>query len=171
MVAVSLAAFLISSIRFLCFHFLSWNKSGMETLCQTHDRERGMGWGPAEGSNSQKTPHGYLLFLSWDVGCLRQRPVWPLERNWKRFLQTAVIVTTSTFVSWPLGLTLHRCNYIDVSLSLEIGKCCHTRPGILLSFSWSLAQPTPLKPYFFPFLNLLLRLKRKKPKAFRNLKG
>lgn len=31
-VAVYLGVFSVSSVYFLCFHFLSWNKNGMETL-------------------------------------------------------------------------------------------------------------------------------------------
>lgn len=53
-VAVPLGAIPVSSIRLLCFYFLSWNKSGMETLGQTHNRESGRGRGPAAG-NSQIT--------------------------------------------------------------------------------------------------------------------
>lgn len=120
-VAVSLGAFSISSIRFLCFHFLSWNKSGMETLCQTRNSERDIGQGPTAG-NSQIIPQVVFAFSFLGNQVFRQRLVWPLGKKLQRISQKVIIVTTSTFISsyygWPLGLINTSYVYSQISPSL-----------------------------------------------------
>lgn len=169
---MSLGVFSISSIRFLCFHFLSWNKSEMETPPDP-SQEKGHGTRASSRQFSHHPAYGACFFFpeNSSVQAKASMATWKKVRGFcKRQLTVTTSIFIRTYYGWPLGLTLQLDVPTETSSSLQCLENADTLG--LESQPPSGAQPnTPLKPCFFSFLNLLFRLKRKKPRAFRNPKG